>query len=70
MAGVNKKQQLKNAHEQKLMNLYDTYYKKCLDGDTNSFKAFIDCSNELFQNEDDNEIAKLLRNVTFEGDNE
>ena len=31
------KEQLKSEHEGKLIELYNTYYKKCLDGDTASW---------------------------------
>lgn len=58
-----KKEQLKQEHENKLMKLYDTYYSKCLEGDTQSFKAFVDCSKELFNDTEENEIMKILENA-------
>ena len=50
------KEQLKSEHEGKLIELYNTYYKKCLDGDTASLKAFLDCSKE-------NELLRMVQNA-------
>ena len=33
---------LKRLHQKKMIELYDTYYKKALDGDVQAFKAWQD----------------------------
>lgn len=66
---IGKKQQLKNQHEGKLMELYNAYYKKALDGDNQAFKPFIDVSKELFTDGEQNELLKILNNTKV-GDNE
>ena len=56
-------EQLKSEHEGKLIELYNTYYKKCLDGDTASLKAFLDCSKELFADSEENELLRMVQNA-------
>lgn len=58
-----RKQQLLDSHEKKLMDLYESYYKKALDGDNQAFKPFIDVSKELFSDSEENEIMKILQNT-------
>ena len=65
MARTNKLQTLKNSHQDKLIELYNTYYNKCLDGDTASLKAFLDCSKELFSDNEESELIALLRDTTL-----
>lgn len=60
---ISKKQQLKNQHEKKLMELYESYYAKTLAGDTQSFKPFLDVSKELFADKEEDSLMKLLENV-------
>lgn len=60
---IGKKQQLKSQHEKKLMELYESYYKKALGGDTASFKAFIDVSKELFADKEEDSLMKLLEDA-------
>lgn len=57
------KEQLKSEHEGKLIELYNTYYKKCLDGDIASLKAFLDCSKELFADSEENELLRMVQNA-------
>lgn len=61
-----RKQQLKDSHERKLMDLYESYFKKALDGDNNSFKPFIDVSKELFTDGEENELMKIINNVKID----
>lgn len=65
MARLNKKDSLKAKHEEKLIELYETYYNKCLSGDTASLKAFLDCSKELFADNEENEVLKLIRQANI-----
>lgn len=57
-----KKQQLKDGHEKKLMELYENYYNKAL-GDPNSFRAFNDVAKCLFADSEENELLKILNNA-------
>lgn len=63
---VGKKQQLKNQHEKKLMELYESYYAKALKGDTTAFKPFLDVSKELFADKEEDSLMKLLENVKID----
>lgn len=64
---IKKKDQLRNSHEKKLMELYDVYYQKCLNGDNSSLKPFLDCYKELFgEDEEDNELMDILKNINLE----
>lgn len=63
---VGRKQQLKNQHEKKLMELYESYYTKALKGDTQSFKPFLDVSKELFADKEEDSLMKLLENVEID----
>ena len=60
---ISKKQQLKNQHESKLIELYKAYYQKALEGDNQAFKPFLDVSKELFADGQENELMKILKNV-------
>lgn len=56
-------QQLKDSHEKKLMDLYESYYQKALEGDNNSFKPFIEVSKELFGEKEDDSVSALLKEI-------
>ena len=63
MARLNKLDSLKAKHEEKLIELYETYYNKCLEGDTASLKAFLDCSKELFADNEESELLDIIKGV-------
>lgn len=60
MAKINNKEKLKLEHENKLIELYNTYYKKALEGDNQSLKPFLDCSKELFKDSEESELMQIL----------
>lgn len=66
MAKATNKDKLKSEHENKLIELYDIYYKKCLEDNT-YFKAFSDVSKELFKNNEESELMKILNGVELDG---
>lgn len=60
MAKLNNKDKLKLEHENKLVELYNTYYVKALEGDNQSLKPFLDCSKELFKDSEESELMQIL----------
>lgn len=66
MAKLNNKDKLKLEHENKLIELYNTYYKKAFEGDNQSLKPFLDCSKELFKDSEESEIMSILKGVKFD----
>ena len=60
---IGRKQQLKQAHDKKLMDLYESFYTKAIDGDSQSLKSFIDCAKELFGDEKEDELSAILKNI-------
>lgn len=67
MAKINNKEKLKLEHENKLIELYNTYYVKALEGDNQSLKPFLDCSKELFKDSEESEIMSILKGVKLDG---
>lgn len=68
MSNLSKKEKLKRDHEEKLVQLYNTYFEKCLSGDTASLRAFLDCSKELFADSEENELIKMIQNTKIDED--
>lgn len=54
---------LKRLHQKKEIELYDTYYKKALEGDTQAFKAFREFSKEFFREDKEGELTQLLNKI-------
>lgn len=54
---------LKRLHQKKMIELYDTYYKKALDGDVQAFKAWQDFSDKFFKEDKENGLTKLLSRI-------
>ena len=54
---------LKRLHQKKLVDLYETYYKKAMDGDTQAFKAFLEFSDKFFKEDKENGLTKLLNRI-------
>ena len=54
---------LKRLHQKKLIDLYETYYKKAMDGDTQAFKAFLEFSDKFFKEDKENSLTKLLNKI-------
>lgn len=54
---------LKRLHQKKLIELYNTYYKKALDGDTQAFKAFLDFSEKFFKEDKEGGLTLLLNKI-------
>ena len=58
------KETLRLGHEKKMIELYNAYYTKALDGDSTSLRAFIEVSKVLFDGADEeNELGKLLKGL-------
>ncbi|MEG3007195.1 MAG: hypothetical protein RR806_06975 [Oscillospiraceae bacterium] len=55
---------LKRLHQQKMIELYNTYYEKAQQ-DTQAFKAFIDFSDKFFASEQESEMLSILKGVDF-----
>ena len=55
---------LKRMHQKKLIELYNTYYKKALDGDVQAFKAFQEFSDKFFKEDKENGLTKLLNRIS------
>lgn len=60
---IGRKQQLKQSHDKRLMDLYESYYKTAIEGDTQSLKSFIDVAKELFGDEKEDELSAILKNI-------
>lgn len=54
---------LKRLHQKKMIELYNTYYQKALDGDTQAFKAFLDFSETFFKEDKENGLTALLSRI-------
>ena len=54
---------LKRLHQKKLVDLYETYYQKAMDGDTQAFKAFLEFSDKFFKEDKENGLTKLLNRI-------
>lgn len=54
---------LKRLHQKKLIELYDKYYQKALDGDVQAFKAWQDFSDKFFKEDKESELTKLLNKI-------
>lgn len=57
---------LKRLHQKKLVDLYETYYKKAMNGDTQAFKAFLEFSDKFFKEDKENGLTKLLNRIPDE----
>lgn len=54
---------LKRLHQKKCIELYNAYYIKALEGDTQAFKAFQEFSNSFFKQDKEDGLTKLLSRV-------
>lgn len=54
---------LNRLHQKKLVDLYETYYRKALDGDTQAFKAFLEFSDKFFKDDKENGLTRLLNRI-------
>ena len=54
---------LKRLHQKKMIELYDKYYQKALDGDVQAFKAWQEFSEKFFIEDKENELTKLLNKI-------
>lgn len=54
---------MKRLHQKKLIELYNRYYEKALDGDTQAFKAFLEFSDKFFAEDKENGLTKLLNRI-------
>ena len=54
---------LKRLHQKKMIELYNTYYKKAVDGDVQAFKAWQDFSDKFFKEDKENGLTKLLSKI-------
>lgn len=55
---------LKRLHQKKQIELYNTYFKKALDGDVQAFKAFEDFSEKFFTEDKESGLTQLLNRVS------
>ena len=53
---------LKREHQKKLIELYNIYYDKAKT-DTNAFKAFIDFSNQFFNDDKKSDVLDIIQNI-------
>lgn len=53
---------LKRLHQQKLIELYNTYFDKAKD-DVQAFKAFMDFSDKFFADTGEDELRAVLRDI-------
>ena len=53
---------LKREHQKKLIELYNIYYDKAKE-DTNAFKAFIDFSNQFFNDDKKSDVLDIIQNI-------
>lgn len=64
------KELMKCLHEKKMIELYNIYFEKAK-SDVQAFKAFTDFSKTFFENNEENELAMLLKGIKLdEGDEE
>lgn len=54
---------LKRLHQKKLIELYDKYYQKAMDGDVQAFKAWQEFSEKFFKEDKENGLTKLLNKI-------
>lgn len=55
---------LNRLHQKKQIELYNTYFKKALDGDVQAFKAFEDFSEKFFTEDKESGLTQLLNRVS------
>lgn len=55
---------LKRLHQQKMINLYNTYYEKA-QNDTQAFKAFIEFSDKFLATEKESELLSIINGLDF-----
>ena len=60
---IGRKQQLKQSHEKRLMELYESYYTRAIDGDSQALKSFIDVAKSLFGDEKEDELSLILKGI-------
>lgn len=67
---ISQDEKFKREHKVKLRKLYDTYYNKCLEGDTASLGCFLSTAKELMADDKQSELYNLIKNakVDDEGD--
>ena len=53
---------LKREHQKKLIELYNIYYDRAKT-DTNAFKAFIDFSNQFFNDDKKSDVLDIIQNI-------
>ena len=54
---------LKRLHQSKLVELYQTYYNKALQGDVQAFKAWQEFSENFFKEDQENDLTRLLNKI-------
>lgn len=54
---------LKRLHQKKMIELYDKYYQKSLDGDVQAFKAWQEFSDKFFMEDQENDLTRLLNKI-------
>lgn len=54
---------LKRLHQNKLVELYQTYYNKALQGDVQAFKAWQEFSDKFFMEDQENDLTRLLNKI-------
>ena len=54
---------LKRLHQSKLVELYQTYYNKALQGDVQAFKAWQEFSDKFFMEDQETHLTRLLNKI-------
>lgn len=54
-------------HIQKMLDLYDKFYEKAMNGDVQAFKAITEFSDKFFKDQGESELLKLLHGVDLDG---
>ena len=67
---VSKDEKFKREHKEKLRTLYDTYYQKCLEGDTASLSCFLSTAKELMADDSQSELYNLIKNAKVDDEGE
>ena len=68
MGQINATEKAKKGYQDRLLSLYDSFYRKALDGDAQAFKAFVDCASILFSNTEESELSKILNDAVLKDD--
>lgn len=57
-------------NQQKMLELYDIFYQKAKEGDTASFKAFIDFSDRFFTSKGEDELLGIIQKANITDNDE